>query len=130
MFGLFRRKLHAKAGIFYPSGYFVTETRPEEGCAIGEIYSVHGSDGGTEWHLDEQEKLSFAPAWCHDYFQYWAEILAFRASDGDISRPSFWIIVVFDSVGNLVAKVKYVPIVEGDEVVDVRYGEDRNLQLA
>lgn len=122
--GLFSRGINVESGILFPDGWFRTGTRPDTGRPTAEIYAVTDKDDPLdEWWLVQQERLSHTPRWKDDYFQIWAEVLAFDNA-GSIFVSALWVIVVFDPRGMPVTRVDYWPIyVDGVEVDDIAYAD-------
>ncbi len=110
-----------QSGIFHSEGWFRTGSRPDIGRPLAEIYSVSCHDDPLDlWFLKEQERLSYAPRWKDNYFQLWAEALAFHYA-GDTIVSDMWVIVVFDAAGEIVAYVVYSPIFVNGILDDVAY---------
>lgn len=119
--GIFSRGIDIESGILFPEGWFRTATRPTTRCPTAEIYSVTDKgDSLQRWWLIQQERLSRTPRWKDDYFQIWAEILAFDNA-GSSLVGDLWVIVVFDPDGKAVTRVDYWPLYAGDGVDDVAY---------
>lgn len=119
--GLFGGGIDIEGGIINAEGWFRTGTRPNLGRPLAEIYSVSDRDDPSDlWFLREQERLSYLPRWKDDYFQYWAEALAFHHA-GDTIVGDLWVIVVFDAAGNLASRVDYWPVFADGRVDDVSY---------
>jgi hypothetical protein len=110
-------------GILFPDGWFRTGNRPSVGRPLAEIYAVTDRDDSLDlWFLVAQERLSRAPRWKDDYFQIWAEALAFRHA-GETFVGELWVVVVFDAAGNPVTRVNYWPVFAGDRMDDVAYAD-------
>jgi len=119
------RRLAAESGVFDAAGFFRSGRRPPLGQVLAEIHSLaEVADGPPRWFLCEQEKLSRLVRWRDDYFQYWAEVLAFGEAGGGLVAPAAWVIVVFDAQGEPACCVEYRPVVDSDgALADVDYAE-------
>ncbi len=86
----FGSAIKATSGIFDAEGFFRTGRRPAIGQPLAEIHSLADVDEDPqEWCLKEQQKLSRVALWRDDYFQYWAEALAFgEAGRGWLMVPA------------------------------------------
>lgn len=121
--GLFSRGIDIESGILFPEGWFRSGARPATGRPTAEIYSLVGKDDPRElWRLVQQETLSRTPRWKDDYFQIWAEVLAWDNA-GSIFVSDLWVIVVFDPAGKLVTRVDYWPVFAGGVMDDVAYAD-------
>ncbi len=110
MFGLFNRGINIESGIVHAPGYFCTGERPRIGKPLAELYALSAADEPVvDWWLCEQERLSRPVRWGDDYFQLWAEILAFGVDDGSIDLRPCWVMVGFDASGRAVSAVDYFP---------------------
>lgn len=124
--GWFGGGIDVKSGMVFPEGWFRTGTRPATGRPTAEIYSVTDKDDPLDlWWLVQQEELSRTPRWKDDYFQIWAEVLAFDNA-GSMFVSDLWVIVVFDPTGKLVTRVDYWPIFAGGGLDDVAYADATN----
>lgn len=87
--GWFSRGIDIESGVIDPEGFFRTGRRPQVGRPLAEIYALSDPDDPPSlWWLEVQEKLSRAARWGDDYFQIWAEILAFGVAGGEIGLSS------------------------------------------
>lgn len=121
--GIFSQGIDIKSGIVFADGWFRTGTRPNTRCPTAEIYALTQKDDPLDlWWLVQQERLSRTPRWKDDYFQIWAETLAFdnagRSIIGDL-----WVIVVFDQGGAAVSRVDYWPVFVDGAMDDVAYAD-------
>lgn len=121
--GIFSRGIDIQSGIVFPKGWFCTGTRPTTRRPTAEIYAISDKDDPIElWWLMDQEILSRTPRWKDDYFQIWAETLAFSNAGSSIVGD-LWVIVVFDPSGIPVTRVDFWPLYAGGEVDDVAYAD-------
>lgn len=121
--GLFSRGIDVKSGIVFAEGWFRSGMRPDTRRPTAEIYAVTDKDDPLDlWWLVQQETLSRTPRWKDDYFQIWAELLAWDNA-GSIFVSDLWVIVVFDPSGKSVTRVDYWPIFAGGVMDDVAYGD-------
>lgn len=112
MFGFFKRGIDIESGIFFEPGYWLSRQRPSLGKPMAELYALEDATAQfpENWRLHEQEKLSRPVRWKDDYFQYWAEVLAFGIAEGSIGLWPAFLIVGFDARGAPISAVEYRPV--------------------
>jgi len=114
----FKRGIDVESGIVHFDGWFATGSSPEPGKPWAEIYGLNDpADPPEAWILLQQERLSRVVRWQDDYFQLWAEILAF----GETGLWPTWVIIGFDASGRPVSAVDYIPLWLKGEWDDVSY---------